>query len=258
VLQSGVNLGILIAAAAVGLLSLLPHPPPERYVFLIGVLPALLVFWIRRQVPEPEAWRRAEEAVGHKNPGVRELFRGEIARTTWITTVVCALSLSAWWLFVFWHSQHLRKLLGATSLAPAEITQRVSAAFFGTIAVSIVGTFASGWLAIRVGNRRAIILMFFGLFASMAGAFIVPLTGFFSGVFGLFTTYMPPLFPTLLRTTGAGFCYNIGRLAAAVGSVVFGWLAPVGDFRLALLATSLLALAATVGSLWLPEGENQQ
>ena len=268
VLQSGVNLGILIAAAAVWLLSLLPHPPPERCVFLIGVLPALLVFWIRRHVPEPETWRRAEAATEHRHPGVGELFRGAIARTTWITTVVCALSLSAWWLFVFWHSQHLRKLLSATSLTPAEITQRVTVAFIGVIAVSIVGNFASGWLAAQLGNRRAIILMFFGLFAGMAGAFIVPrgigelvwfwlpLTGFFSGVFGLFTMYMPPLFPTLLRTTGAGFCYNIGRLAAAVASIVFGWLAPVGDFRLALLATSLLALAATVASWWLPEGED--
>jgi MFS family permease len=111
--------------------------------------------------------------------------------------------------------------------------------------------------------------MFLGLFGSMAGAFIVPrsftelvwfwlpLTGFFSGVFGLFTTYLPPLFPTLLRTTGAGFCYNIGRLAAAIASIVFGWLAPVGNFRLALLASSTLALAAAAVSWWLPEGENR-
>jgi len=67
--------------------------------------------------------------------------------------------------------------------------------------------------------------------------------------------YLPPLFPTLLRTTGAGFCYNIGRVAAAIASLVFGWLAPVGDYRLALLATSLLALGAAVWTLWLPEGE---
>jgi hypothetical protein len=67
--------------------------------------------------------------------------------------------------------------------------------------------------------------------------------------------YLPPLFPTLLRTTGAGFCYNIGRLAAAAASVVFGWLAPVDDFRLALLASSLLALAAAGFSWWLPAGE---
>ena len=268
VLQCGVNLGILFAASVVGLNSLLPHPVPIRYVFLLGVLPALLVFWIRRQVPEPEAWRQAEKTVGRDKPGVRELFRGPIARTTWVTMLVCALSLSAWWLFVFWNPQHLRRLLDGSGLPPAQVTRMVSAAFFTTIAVSIAGNFAAGALAKWIGNRRAIIWMFVGLFGGMAGAFIVPrgfdslawfwlpLTGFFSGVFGLFTTYMPPLFPTLLRTTGAGFCYNIGRLAAAVASVVFGWLAPVGDFRMALLASSLLALAAAGASWWLPEGES--
>ena len=72
--------------------------------------------------------------------------------------------------------------------------------------------------------------------------FWFPLVGFFSGVFALFTMYLPPLFPTLLRTTGAGFCYNIGRIAAAVGTLVFGLLAPVNDYREALLyAGALLA-----------------
>ncbi len=264
VLQCGVNIGNLIAAASVGLLNLLPHPPPERMVFLIGVIPALLVVWIRKHVPEPEAWQRAEASVTVK-PGIRDLFRGEIAKTTWCTMVVCALSLSAWWLFLFWHPQHFRRLLSSSGLSPAEITQRVSAAFFFMIAVSMVGNFAAGWLAYKIGNRRAILIMFLGLFVGIFGAFIVPrgfaelawfwvpLVGFFSGVFGLFTTYMPPLFPTLLRTTGAGFCYNIGRMAAAVASVVFGWLAPVGDFRTALLASSVLALAAAICSWWLPQ-----
>ncbi len=265
VLQSGVNLGILFAAAIVWGLSFVLPLNGERYVFLVGVLPALLVFWIRRHVPEPEIWQKAEDRVHHHNPGIRELFRGALARTTLHTTAVCALSLSAWWLFVFWHPQHLRKLLAATGTAPAGITQQVTAAFFVMIAVSIVGNYFAGWLAFRLGNRRAIMVMFAALFASMAGAFIVPrdfgelawfwvpLTGFFSGVFGLFTMYLPPLFPVLLRTTGAGFCYNIGRLAAAAASVIFGWAAPVGDFRSALLASSLLALAATTWAWWLPE-----
>ncbi len=263
-LQTGVNLGILGAAVVVGLFTLLPHPPSERMVFLVGVVPALLVFWIRRHVPEPETWQRAEHAVAVK-PGLRDLFRGDIARTTRVTVAVCALSLSAWWLFAFWHPQHLRRLLAAEGAAPGEITRLVSAAFFAVNALAIIGNFAAGLLARRLGNRRAIVIMFAGLFASMAGAFIVPrtfaelgwfwvpLTGFFSGVFGLFTMYLPPLFPTLLRTTGAGFCYNIGRLAAAAASLVFGWLAPVGDFRLALLASSGLALVAAVWSWWLPE-----
>jgi MFS family permease len=264
VLQSGVNLGILFAAGLVGVLSIVMPPHSERWVFLIGVLPALLVYWIRRHVPEPEVWQQAEEQVHHRNPGVRELFRGATASITWRTMIVCALSLSAWWLFIFWQAQHVRKLLVVAGTPADAITTQVSGAFFVMIAVSIIGNYFAGWLAKLLGNRRAIMLMFWALFGSMAGAFIVPrgfgelawfwvpLVGFCSGVFGLFTMYLPPLFPVLLRTTGAGFCYNIGRLAAALASVIFGWLAPVGDFRLALLYSSLLALAAAVWAWWLP------
>jgi hypothetical protein len=76
--------------------------------------------------------------------------------------------------------------------------------------------------------------------------------GICQGVFGLFTMYMPPLFPTLLRTTGAGFCYNFGRIAAGVGTVLFGVFMP-GDFRLALLAAACLFLPAAAFALLLPE-----
>jgi len=178
---------------------------------------------------------------------------------------VCAFSLSAWWLFIFWHAQHLRRLLVDAGVPDNAATHKVSAAFFLMIAVSIGGNYLAGAIAHWIGNRRAIVGMFLGLFASMAGAFIVPrgfselalfwvpLVGLFSGVFGLFTMYLPPLFPTLLRTTGAGFCYNIGRLAAAVASIIFGWLAPVGDFRTALLVSSFLALVAAAWAWRLPE-----
>jgi hypothetical protein len=83
--------------------------------------------------------------------------------------------------------------------------------------------------------------------------FWFPLISTFGSVFGLFTMYMPPLFPTLLRTTGAGFCYNIGRLVAAFGTVFFGWFAPVGDFRLALLGDGALFGLAAVLALALPD-----
>jgi hypothetical protein len=101
-------------------------------------------------------------------------------------------------------------------------------------------------------------------FASMVGAYGVPrdhedlwwwlaLMGASSGVFALFTMYMPPLFPTLLRTTGAGFCYNIGRIAAAFGTVFFGLMGDVGDHRSALLSSSFLFLPAAAIALLLPE-----
>ena len=61
------------------------------------------------------------------------------------------------------------------------------------------------------------------------------------------------LFPHFLRTTGAGFCYNIGRIAAAAGTVVFGLFSKVGDYRVALLCAGSLFLPAAVFALWLPE-----
>lgn len=262
VLQTGVNLGILLGAAVVGGLTLVLPPGSERWVFLVGVVPALLVFWIRRHVPEPETWQRAGAA--HPKPGARELFRGDVWSTTLRTTIVCALGLSAWWLFMFWHPQHFRKLLGAEGVPAGEMTRLISASFFLVNFLAIVGNFAAGFLALRLGNRRAIVVFFAGLAVALIGAFAVPRNfgalawfwcpaiGFFSGVFGLFTMYLPPLFPTLLRTTGAGFCYNIGRIAAAVASLVFGLFAPVADFRGALLWSGGLALGAMLFSCWLP------
>ena len=264
VLQTAVNLGILFAALFVALLQMLPHPPPERWVFLIGVAPALLVFWIRRQVPESDEWRAAQR-LNPAKPALGDLFRGETARVTWHVTAVCALSLSGWWLFQFWHPQHLRRLLELAGWAPSAATRYVSLAFVGVNLAAIAGNFFAGWLASLMGNRRAIALMLAGMFASMVGAFVVPrgygelawlwfpMVGFFSGVFGLFTMYLPPLFPTLLRTTGAGFCYNIGRLAAAAASVIFGWLAPVGDFRVALLVASTVVLGGAAWTQFLPD-----
>jgi len=65
--------------------------------------------------------------------------------------------------------------------------------------------------------------------------------------------YLPPLFPTLLRTTGAGFCYNIGRIAAAVGTICFGVFSNVRDLRTALLAVSFLFIPAAIIAWFLPE-----
>lgn len=263
VLQSSVNIGVLIAAVSVAAIYYLPHPPAERWVFLIGTLPALFVFWIRRHVPEPKEWMEKKSTA--QKPRLSALFAGSVGFVTLRTTLVCALGLSAWWLFLFWHPQHLRTLLAHEGVAPAVITQRVSAAFFMVIIASTFGNFFAGLLARVMGFPRAISLLFAGLGLSMAGAFCVereisalvwiwlPLVGFFSGVLGLFTMYLPPLFPTLLRTTGAGFTYNIGRIAAAGASIIFGWLAPVGDFRTALLISSGVGIAAALAALALPE-----
>jgi MFS family permease len=260
VLQTGVNIGVLLACLTTFLLA----GSNPRFVFLVGILPALLVFWIRRHVPEPEEWSRARHSTRQQQPGIADLFRGPTLRITVLTIAVCGTSLSAWWAFMFWHPQHIRNLPDLAAWAPKEREQLVSAAFFLVITASIVGNFFAGALARRFGYRNALVLMCLGFVGAFCGTFWVPRDhasllrwlpwiGFFSGMFGLFTMYLPPLFPTLLRTTGAGFCYNIGRIAAAAGTVVFGLFAHVGDFRRALLYAGLLFIPALLVACFLPE-----
>jgi MFS family permease len=260
VLQTGVNVGVLLACLTYVLMS---NTNP-RYVFLVGIVPALLVFWIRRAVPEPEEWRAAKARAAHHEPGVRDLFRGGVRRTTLLTILICSLSLSAWWAFMFWNSQHVRNLPEFAGLPRPEREVKVSLVFFLVILVSVGGNFFGGLLARRLGYRRGIALMFAGFLGAFIGAFAVPrdylsllpwvcAIGFFSGVFGLFTMYLPPLFPTLLRTTGAGFCFNIGRVVAAFGTVFFGLFSVVGDFREALLYDGMLFIPAIFVMLFMPE-----
>ena len=262
VLQTAVNLGVLLACVSVILLS----EVPPRFVFLIGILPALLVFWIRSAVPEPQEWHAAKASSGGQVPHVADLFRGDIRRITVLTIIVCASSLTAWWAFMFWHVQHLRSLPDVATWSDGARTRLVSSAFFLVIGVSIIGNFFAAWLAQRLGFRRAIALMCLGFFIATFGTYVVPRSyesllrwipwvGFFSGVFGLFTMYLPPLFPTLLRTTGAGFSYNIGRIVAAAGTIVFGLVIPVdpSGYRTALLCVSFLFLPAMAVAMLLPE-----
>src|SRR5947208_7710409 len=78
VLQTGVNLGVMLAGLALFLLAAYP----KRTLFLVGILPALLVLWIRRAVPEPEEWHVAKLQAGRAEPAFLELFRGPVRRTT--------------------------------------------------------------------------------------------------------------------------------------------------------------------------------
>jgi MFS family permease len=257
VLQTGVNLGIMLAALA----NLLLAKQPPRTVFLVGSLPALLVLWIRRAVPEPEEWQGAKRESAHAEPGFLELFRGSIRRTSILTLLVCSLSLTAHWAFLFWYVQQLRNLPELEAWSDSDKSQLVSKVVWLVIGVSIAGNFLAGWLAKRMGYRRSIALLCLAYFLSMFATYCVPrdhehlwygytAIGLCQGVFALFTMYLPPLFPTLLRTTGAGFCYNIGRIAAGLGTVLFGLFSKVGDYRLALLYAGFLFIPAA-GIAWL-------
>lgn len=257
-LQSAVNVGILIAmVAGYCMAGLAP-----RCVFLVGILPALLVLWIRRAVPEPTEWLLAQQTAAP--PRIRELFQGTVARTTVLVILVCGLSLTAHWAFMYWFVQHLHNHPDLAGWGDADRQRLVSVAIMVVMVSSIVGNYLAGWIARHWGYRRTIAAMAMFYYFVMLYAYTVPrsyevlmgcfvLIGIAQGAFGLYTMYLPPLFPTLLRTTGAGFCYNIGRVAAAVGTVFFGLFSHVGDHRLALLYASFLFLPAAAIALLLPE-----
>ncbi len=280
VLQCGVSLGTVLATLVVGgiatmapwLTEHLGHLMPEgweiypRCVFLLGVIPALLVSWMRRHVPEPEEWTAAQEHKTASDPqGISGLFHGPLKWTSLKAIGVCATSLTGWWAFMFWHAQHIRALPEVAAWDQIHRDSVASGLFAMIIGASLFGNLVAGWLAKAAGYRKAIFAMLIGLGISVAVAHLLNTqdyrvlrpwyvaAGFFSGAFGLFTMYLPPLFPTLLRTTGAGFCYNIGRIFAALGTVYFGLYSNVGDFRVTLLSASALFLPAAVLILLMPE-----
>jgi MFS family permease len=260
VLQSGVNVGIIAAMILGLLLSNCPH----RTIFLVGILPAFIVVWIRRAVPETPEWQNALQNQNARRPGIADLFRGEVGKTTVLTILVCGLSLSAHWAFMFWFPQHLRNLPDIDQWSDAAKTQLASEALIVVTIASIVGNFLAAWIARRIGYRRVIAGGCLLYFLSLASSYSMPLDhativwrlvpiGLCQGLFGLFTMYLPPLFPTLLRTTGAGFCYNIGRIAAALATVYFGTYSHVGDHSRAIFYSGFLFLPAAVLVMFLTE-----
>jgi MFS family permease len=260
VLQSAVHVGVVVATAAAYLLA----SQPPRMVFLVGILPAFVTLWIRRAVPETEAWHAAREDDAEAAPRIGDLFRPPVRSVTLRALAVCGLSLTAHWAFTFWSVQHLRGLGVMAGLSEADSSRLVSQGFTVLMLASIVGNFIAAGLAAVIGYRRTIAAMCFVYFLAMTATYCVPrdswqiivafaVLGVCSGMFALYTMYLPPLFPTLLRTTGAGFCFNFGRLAAAAGTVFFGIFSVPGDFRPVLFAAGFVFLPATIAALFLPE-----
>jgi len=260
VLQCAVNFGILAAILSVELLRVVPGYEP-RWVFLIGVLPAFVTLWIRKEVPETDEWKSAQGR--REAPPFSALFSAGSRGTTLLASALCAISLTGHWCFMFWQQAFIRTHpeVPAVASAQAAVTAK---ALFCVIAASVLGNFASGWAARRFGYARALGAFFLTYFVLMGLTFARPWglettlwlyagVGFCQGVFGLFTMALPPLFPTLLRTTGAGFSYNIGRVFAAAGTVFFGIFAKPSDFSAVLLYASFLFLPAAVLALFLPQ-----
>jgi MFS family permease len=251
------------------------HGSPEtswRFVFLCGLIPAAVAFVVRVFVREPERWSEAAAAGTH--PRIAELFTPAHRRATLGGFAMAVVALITWWsvnAFISIVASGLaREAAAASRLDPAATLTLVTA--WTTRANNwfniggLIGTLLT-IPAAKVMGRRAMFGIYYALSAvavmtafglelpaetRLIMYFFIGLTVF--GVFGSFTYYLPELFPTRLRGTGAGFCYNVGRVVAAAGPFLVGTIAARGANALAsaLHILFFVGFVPLLGVLFLP------
>jgi MFS family permease len=224
IMQSGWAIGSLFAA---GLSMLVLERYGWRVLFLIGAAPAVVAFIIRRTVEEPTVWREQREPSRWL-----EIFSAQYRRRVFLATLVASSVLLAYW--------------GVTSWLPAFLSTPIAEGGAGlTITKSgtwlivlqlgaFLGYISFGWIADRIGRRPAFTLFMiaativvpifaFGARSTWTLLLIGPMVGYFAhGYFSLFGAMLAELFPTRIRASAQGFCYNAGRLVSAAAPLAIG------------------------------------
>lgn len=237
---------------------------PWRLGFAVGALPALLIIWIRLSLKEPEEWVRSRAAISAEQPGrvgsLRQLFDATLIRHTLVGLGLAAVGLATFW-GVHIHGKTTMRLAGQRILdaeqpLPADPVARAQAEAdraaplkrwdnLGMLLVTLgggCGLLAFGPISQRVGRRPAFLGYHLGAIAAAGLVFgwlqtssetltpdklyvLLPVFGFLTlGMHAGYAIYFPELFPTHLRGTGAGFCFNGGRIVAAPILFLSGWL----------------------------------
>ncbi len=286
VLQSAFGFGFLLASAiwlVVGPLG----PAAWRYMFLIGILPAFLLLYIRTHVQEPALWVSAAER--------RQAARERIARGQPLDTaehglvrftmqhvlaepvlrrrllLLLAMSLSTvvgWWATSTWIPQYAGQLAGRAGLdAPQWATYTALIYNVG----AIVGYLALGTTADLWGRKPATFLWFLGslvivqlLFLGVHDPtpllFAAAVNGFFtSGLFTWMPIYTPELFPTYVRGSAISMVFDTSRYVAAFGPLLAGWLiTTLGGIGSAAAIIGLIYVLGLVVTPWAgPETRGQ-
>ena len=254
VMQLSFAIGFFLAA----LVNLYIGPIGWRWVLVTGAAPAIITLFIRQFVPEPERWRRVRDQ--RRRSGIEgradtatatflAIFSSRLRRRTivgvLIATTMMIGSFSTLNLVPVW----LHQLLGPGQEKLA--LQHTSQIFMIMNVGALLGYLCLIWLTGAVGRRWSYFLIALGCAASIIFTFtqittvdglkaISVVLGFFLiGGYGTFAAYLPELFPTRVRTTGQGFCWNMSRVVAGAGPLATGML--VGAFgSLQLAAVSII------------------
>jgi MFS family permease len=263
--QSGWAIGWGIAAVCYTLASYaLPPDLAWRALFWIGILPALLVFYIQRHVPEPAIFEASRISTAQAPAHFLEIFAPALLRTTLLASLVALGAQGGYHAITTWLPLYLKGSRGLSALDTS-----------GYLLVIILGSFAgylvSAYLADRLGRKRTLILFAgfsfltvwlytsarMGESAVLALGF--PLGFFASGSFSPLGALFTELFPTAVRGSGQGFAYNSGRGAGALFPALVGFLSnrvPLGS-AIAVFALAAYALMI-LGVVFLPETRGRE
>jgi len=235
-----------------------------RGVFFVGVLPALFTIWIRHSLEEPALWRdSAPKERGHFGL----LFTPGIARVTLFITFMNACCLFGWWGLNLWVPAYLNlpPAQGGVGLSSAKMSWFVIVMQIGMW----FGYITFGYAADLIGRKRAyvtfvltasVLLPLYGVLRSEALLLVLgPLVAFFgTGYYSGFGAVIAELYPTSIRATAAGFCYNLGRIASAVAPFVVGSMAASSGFGVAFAITGAAFLLAGLAWIGIPETGNRE
>ncbi len=247
-----------------------------RWVFLCGLLPSIAALAMRMFLHEPERWteRKLKIAAGEaveKVPGLGALWADpDLRRRTISGLTMATVALLSWWSVNAFLPMIAGGLAGEhhAGMAPDLLNQQREMWKTRSMDYFSIGGFIGTLLTVpmaTVMGRRTM----FGLYYLASGAaimstfgldvtapvrvqmfFLLGLTVF--GVFGSFTYYLPELFPTAMRATGSGFCYNLGRIITAAGPAFVGWVASRGGHQNAMSVLFWAGCIPLAGLLLLP------
>jgi MFS family permease len=278
-MQSGLGIGFFIASLAWHFLAPV-GPNAWRYMFVCGVLPALVVVFLWRRVPESGEWvaatRRREPsarpaASRARARGIRlreltlfELLRDrQLRKVTLVASVMSLVTTVGWWGISTWVPDYV-------SVVAAQHGESASAwsSDAGMIynAGAIVGYIALGFLADRIGRRWTTLIYFLLSFALTPLLFLGPtslgllvpvivLNGVFTlGQYTWMPVWLPELYPTRLRATGVSFVFNTARFIACLGPLLAGAIIThLGGYTTAATAFGCIYLVGIVACFFCPE-----
>jgi len=260
--QSGWAVGWAVAVLAQAVIfSFLPPELAWRAMFAIGCLPALLVFFLRRHVAEPALAQAARETARREGsaPGPWRIFAPDMLRVTILASLLSMGAQGGYYAITTWLPTFLRTDRHLTVIGSA-----------GYLAFLIAGSFAGyltgAWLADRIGRRPLFLVFSAGAIAVVLaytqleipnGAMLIlgfPLGFFASGYFSGIGPFLTELYPTMLRGSGQGFCYNFGRGIGALFPALVGYLTATMSLANAMALFAVIAYSVFFAAAFaLPE-----